>query len=112
MAEYFPDQGDLVWLEFDPQSGHEQRGRRPAVVLSPASYNLKVGLMLCCPITTKAKGYPFEVEIKTKEVTGVVLADQVKSLDWRARNAHSAGVVSAEVLAEVRGKFAVLIGLN
>jgi mRNA interferase MazF len=109
VAEYFPDQGDLVWLEFDPQSGHEQKGRRPALVLSPASYNQKVGLMLCCPITTKAKGYPFEVEIKTKEVIGVVLSDQVKSLDWRARNAHSAGVVSAEVLAEVRSKLLTLV---
>jgi mRNA interferase MazF len=109
VAEYVPDQGDLVWLEFDPQSGHEQTGRRPALVLSPASYNQKVGLMLCCPITTKAKGYPFEVEIKTKEVAGVVLSDQVKSLDWRARNAHSAGVVSAEVLAEVRSKLLALV---
>ena len=109
MAEYVPDQGDLVWLEFDPQSGHEQKGRRPALVLSPASYNLKAGLMLCCPITTKAKGYPFEVEVNTKEVTGVVLSDQVKSLDWRARNAHSAGVVSAEVLAQVRGKLLTLV---
>ena len=109
MAEYVPDQGDLVWLEFDPQSGHEQKGRRPALVLSPASYNQKVGLMLCCPITTKTKGYPFEVEVITKEVTGVVLSDQVKSLDWRARNAHSAGVVSAKVLAEVRSKLLILV---
>jgi len=112
VINYVPDQGDLVWLEFDPQSGHEQKGRRPALVLSPASYNLKVGLMLCCPITTKAKGYPFEVEIKTKEVTGVVLADQVKYLDWRAGNAHSAGVVSVEVLAEVRVKLSVLVGAS
>ena len=111
MAEYVPNQGDLVWLESDPQSGHEQNGRRPALVLSPASYNQKVGLMLCCPITTKAKGYPFEVEVKTKEVTGVVLSDQVKSLDWRARNTQSAGVVSAEVLAEVRGKLSALLGI-
>ena len=109
MTNYVPDQGDLVWLEFDPQSGHEQKGRRPALVLSPASYNLTAGLMLCCPITTKAKGYPFEVEVNTKDVTGVVLSDQVKSLDWRARNAHSAGVVSAEVLAQVRGKLLTLV---
>jgi mRNA interferase MazF len=109
VAEYVPDQGDLVWLEFDPQSGQEQKGRRPALVLSPASYNLKVGLMLCCPVTTKSKGYPFEVEVNTKEVVGVVLADQVKSLDWRARNAHSAGVVSAEVLVEVRSKLLTLV---
>jgi mRNA interferase MazF len=109
VTNYVPDQGDLVWLEFDPQSGHEQKGRRPALVLSPASYNLTAGLMLCCPITTKAKGYPFEVEVNTKDVTGVVLSDQVKSLDWRARNAHSAGVVSAEVLAQVRGKLLTLV---
>jgi mRNA interferase MazF len=75
----------------------------------PTSYNQKVGLMLCCPITTKAKGYPFEVEIKTKEVTGAVLADQLKSLDWRARNTQTAGVVSAEVLAEVRSKLLTLV---
>jgi mRNA interferase MazF len=109
VTNYVPDQGDLVWLEFDPQSGHEQKGRRPALVLSPASYNQKVGLMLCCPITTKATGYPFEVEVNTKEVIGVVLSDQVKSLDWRARNAHSAGVVSVEVLAEVRSKLLTLV---
>jgi mRNA interferase MazF len=112
VAEYVPDQGDLVWLEFDPQSGHEQKGRRPALVLSPASYNQKAGLMLCCPITSKSKGYPFEVDVKTKEVTGVVLSDQVKSLDWRARKAHSAGLVSAEVLAEVRVKLSVLVGAS
>jgi mRNA interferase MazF len=109
VADYVPDQGDLVWLEFDPQSAHEQKGRRPALVLSPASYNQIVGLMLCCPITTKAKGYPFEVEVKTKEVTGVVLADQVKSLDWRARNASFAGSVSTEVLADARGKLLTLV---
>ena len=112
MAEYVPNQGDLVWLEFDPQSGHEQKGRRPALVLSPASYNLKVGLMLCCPITTKAKGYPFEVEVESKEVKGVVLADQVKSLDWRAPNASFAATVSAAVLAEVMRKLNVLVKLD
>jgi mRNA interferase MazF len=109
VANYVPDQGDLVWLEFDPQSGHEQKGRRPALVLSPASYNQKVGLMLCCPITSKSKGYPFEVEVKTKEISGVVLADQVKSLDWRARNASFAGSVSEQVLADVRGKLLTLV---
>jgi len=111
VTNYVPDQGDLVWLEFDPQSGHEQKGRRPALVLSPASYNQKVGLMICCPITTMAKGYPFEVEVEgeTKEVTGVVLADQVKSLDWQSRNASYAGVVSAQVLAEVRAKLLTLV---
>ena len=109
MADYIPDAGDLVWLEFDPQSGREQKGRRPALVVSPASYNGKVGLMLCCPVTSKSKGYPFEVQVKTKEVSGVVLADQVKSLDWRARSASHAGTVSAEVLVEVRAKLQTLI---
>lgn len=112
MADYVPDQGDLVWLEFDPQSAHEQKGRRPALVLSPARYNQKVGLMLCCPITSKSKGYPFEVEFKTKEISGVVLADQVKSLDWRAKNASFAGSVSTEVLADARGKLSVLLKLD
>jgi len=109
MTNYVPDQGDLVWLEFDPQSGHEQKGRRPALVLSPASYNQRVGLMICCPITSKSKGYPFEVEVQTTEVTGVVLADQVKSLDWRARSAMSAGIVSVGVLAAVRAKLLTLV---
>ena len=112
MSEYVPDQGDIVWLEFDPQSGHEQKGRRPALVLSPISYNQKVGLMVCCPITTKSKGYPFEVEVNTKEVTGVVLADQVKSLDWRARKAQPAGTVTARNLAEVRAKLGPLLSLG
>ena len=112
MTEYVPDQGDIVWLEFDPQSGHEQKGRRPALVLSPISYNQKVGLMVCCPITTKSKGYPFEVEVNTKEVTGVVLADQVKSLDWRARKAQPDGTVNASTLAEVRAKLGPLLSLG
>ena len=85
---YAPDRGDVVWLDFDPQSGHEQAGRRPAFVISPRAYNEKVGLALFCPITSQVKGYPFEVAIpKGTKVRGVVLCDQVKSLDWRARNA-------------------------
>ena len=108
---YIPDAGDLVWLEFDPQSGHEQKGRRPALVLSPASYNGKVGLMLCCPITSQSKGYPFEVKVETDQISGVILADQIKSLDWRARGATLAGSVSEAVLAEARGKLATLIQL-
>ena len=82
---YVPEAGDIVWLQFTPQAGHEQAGHRPALVLSPARYN-RIGLMLCCPMTTKAKGYPFEIVVSNK--TGsVVLADQVKSLDWKARGA-------------------------
>jgi mRNA interferase MazF len=86
---YVPDRGDVVWLAFDPQSGHEQAGRRPALVLSPASYNGKIGLALFCPITSQIKGYPFEVPISAGlAVSGVVLSDQIKSLDWRARQAE------------------------
>lgn len=88
---YVPRRGDIVWLSFTPQAGHEQAGRRPALVLSPSAYNGKVGLALFCPITSRAKGYPFEVAIPNGlAVTGVVLADQVKSLDWRARQAEFA----------------------
>lgn len=87
-AGYTPDRGDAVWLEFTPQAGHEQAGRRPALVLSPRAYNERAGLALVCPITNQAKGYPFEVAIPTGEkISGVVLADQVRSLDWIARRA-------------------------
>ncbi len=106
---YIPDSGDVVWLEFDPQAGHEQAGRRPAVVLSPASYNGRVGMMLCCPTTTRIKGYPFEVALAGTPPS-VVLADQVKSLDWRARKATRKGRVGAAELAELRAKLAALIG--
>ncbi|RZS77329.1 mRNA interferase MazF [Phyllobacterium myrsinacearum] len=109
MPAYVPDAGDTVWLHFNPQAGHEQAGHRPAVVLSPASYNGKTGLMLCCPMTTQIKGYPFEVLI-AGDRPGAVLADQVKSLDWRVRRASQKGKVSATELAEIRSKAAVLIG--
>ena len=82
---YIPEAGDLVWGSFDPQSGHEQSGRRPAIVLSPGEYNEKAGLALTCPITSKVKGYPFEVAVNSSRVRGVILADQVRSLDWRSR---------------------------
>jgi mRNA interferase MazF len=99
----------MVWLEFDPQAGHEQAGHRPALVLSPATYNGKTGLMVCCPLTTRIKGYPFEVTIKGNPAS-VVLADQVKSLDWQARRATRKGRVLASELAEVRAKLKALIG--
>ncbi len=87
-GEYVPRRGDAVWLSFDPQSGHEQKGRRPALVLSPESYNRKTGLAVLCPITSQVKGYPFEVTLPSGlPVKGVILADQVKNLDWRARKA-------------------------
>ncbi len=108
-ARYVPEAGDIVWLEFDPQAGHEQAGHRPAVVLSPAAYNGKTSLMVCCPLTTRIKGYPFEVAIVGKP-DSVVLADQVKSLDWRARRATRKGRVSAAELEEVRGKLRALVG--
>jgi mRNA interferase MazF len=105
-----PDRGDLVWLDFTPQVGHEQAGRRPALVLSPASYNGLVGLALVCPITSQAKGYPFEVEIpKGSKATGVILADQVKSLDWRARKAEVFGEVPVGVVARVQRLVRTLI---
>ncbi len=110
--KYVPDRRDLVWLEFNPQTGHEQKGRRPALVLSPRAYNGKVGLALVCPLTSKSKGYPFEVPVLPQaKITGpsVVLADQVKSLDWRARSARKFGRVSEQTMSEVVAKFRVLI---
>src|SRR5215203_5425790 len=99
---YIPDSGDIVWITFNPQAGHEQAGRRPALVLSPAAYNGRVGLALLCPITGQVKGYPFEVALpEGLAVAGVVLADQVKSLDWRARNAARIASVPEEVVTEV-----------
>jgi mRNA interferase MazF len=105
---YVPDAGDVVWLEFDPQAGHEQAGHRPAVVLSPASYNGRAGMIVCCPTTTRIKGYPFEVALAGTPPS-VVLADQVKSQDWRARKATRKGRVSSAELAEVRAKLVALI---
>jgi mRNA interferase MazF len=106
---YLPEAGDIVWLNFTPRAGHEQAGHSPALVLSPAAYNEKTSLMICCPMTTQIKKYPFEVLIAgTPE--SVVLADQVKSLDWRAREAARKGMVSPEELAEVRAKILALIG--
>ncbi|PYQ63318.1 MAG: endoribonuclease MazF [Acidobacteria bacterium] len=107
---YVPDRGDVVWIVFNPQAGPEQAGRRPAVVVSPRSYNGKVGLGLFCPITSQAKGYPFEVELPPDaSVKGVVLADQVKSLDWRARRAELAARLPDETWGEVIGKLATLL---
>ena len=109
---YVPDRGDVVWIAFNPQAGPEQAGRRPAVVVSPRSYNGKVGLGLFCPITSQAKGYPFEVSLPDSvKVRGVVLADHVKNLDWDARRAEFAGTVPIEVVADVREKLRVLLGL-
>jgi mRNA interferase MazF len=107
---YFPARGDLVWINFDPQAGHEQAGRRPALVISPVDYNARVGLVLVCPITSRVKGYPFEVSLpKDVSVSGVVLADQVRSVDWRARRCMFADHAPAGVLDHVLAKLAPLI---
>lgn len=104
-----PAAGDLTWVAFSPQAGHEQAGHRPALVLSPAGYNGKTGMMVCCPLTTQLKGYPFEVVV-SRNPPSAVLADQVKSLDWRARGAIRKGRVTERVLTEVRAKICALIG--
>jgi mRNA interferase MazF len=109
-AAYIPERGDAVWITLDPQAGHEQAGRRPALVLSPSAYNGRVGLALFCPITSQVKGYPFEVPIPPgSPVTGVVGADQVKSLDRRARKAARIGAVSEEVVVEVLQRLQTLL---
>lgn len=105
---WVPDSGEIVWLHFDPQAGHEQAGHRPALVLSPARYNGPRGMMLCCPMTTRIKGYPFEVVVSTDPLS-TILADQIKSLDWRARKASRKGRVPSEVLADVRAKLKALL---
>jgi mRNA interferase MazF len=103
-----PEAGDIVWLQFNPQSGHEQAGHRPAVVLSPQAYNRVTGLMLCVPLTTRIKGYPFEVAIAGVPES-VALSDQVKCLDWRARQARSKGRASDEELAAIKARLLTLI---
>jgi mRNA interferase MazF len=106
-----PQQGELIWLSFTPQRGREQAGRRPALVLSASAYNAKVGLALVCPITSRAKGYPFEVPLpETCEVKGVVLADQLRSLDWRAREAELIARAPAGVLDDVQKLVRTLLG--
>ncbi len=111
VAGYAPQRGDLVWLSFDPQAGHEQAGRRPALVLSPAAYNARSGLALMAPITSRVKGYPFEVALPNGlPIAGVVLADQVRSLDWQARRAEPICAAPAEVVEEALGKIGALLG--
>lgn len=106
---YVPEAGDVVWLAFDPQAGHERAGHRPALVMSPAKYNSKVGLMVCCPMSTKIKGHPFEVPTEVDGVECVVLSDQVKSLDWKIRLAKKKAVVAQEVMLHVRAKIKALL---
>ena len=107
---YVPDRGDVVWINFNPQAGHEQAGHRPALVISPAAYNKKIGLAILCPITTKVKGYPFEVIIpEGLEAKGVILADQVKNLDWRVRKAAFLCKLPDKTMVEVLKKLNSLI---
>jgi len=109
---YIPEAGDIVWLEFDPQGEREQAGRGPAVVLTPWMYNKKTNLMICCPLTTQIKRYPFEVLVEVDGVESVILSDQVKSLDWKIRKAKYKNRVGSEVLAEVRAKAKSLLSIT
>jgi mRNA interferase MazF len=110
VASYVPSRGDLVWLQFNPRAGHEQAGHRPALVISPSSYNRRVGLALCCPVTSQVKGYPFEVLLPAGlGVEGAVLSDQLKSLDWRVRKARRIATAPADVLEETVGKILALV---
>jgi mRNA interferase MazF len=106
-----PERGDVVWLSFSPQAGREQAGRRPALVLTPIAFNRRVGLAFVCPITSRVKGYPFEVALRgTGDVSGVVLVDQLRSLDWRARRAEPAGRAPTAVMADVMARLRPLLG--
>lgn len=107
---YVPDRGHVVWLDFDPQAGHEQAKRRPAIILSPASYNGVTSLALCCPVTSQVKGYPFEVAMPPGgKAQGVALADQVRSLDWRARNAAYLDALPADAVAQILARARALL---
>lgn len=108
VRRYVPERGDIVWLEFNPQAGH-----RPALIVSPKAYNQRVGLALFCPITSNVKGYPFEVRLPEKhEVSGAILSDQVKSLDWRVRSAKRMASAPKDVLEEVLAKIPTLLGFE
>lgn len=111
-SSYVPDIGDIIWLDFDPSAGHEQTGHRPALVLSPKLYNTKTGLLICVPLTSQVKGFPFEVELQHKTIQGVALADQVKSLDWTVRHAQKKGKASNDVVNKVRSKIKLLLKLT
>lgn len=110
-VSYVPDEGDIVWMNFTPQSGHEQAGRRPAVVLTPRSYNSRSGLVVCVPITNQIKGYPFEVPLSGTGATGAALADQLKSLDWQTRKAERKGKAAAAEMAQIKSRIKALLQL-
>lgn len=111
-APYVPDEADIVWMNFTPQSGHEQAGRRPAVVLSPKAYNKRAGLLVCVPVTGRIKGYPFEVVLSGAGAAGAALADQIKSLDWQVRQAERKGKATLAEMAEIRSKIKLLLKLE
>ena len=108
---YIPERGDLVWLNFSPQTGREQQGRRPAAVMTPKTYNQKANLAIFCPVTSKQKGYPFEVKINNPKISGVVLADQIKSLDWKQRNTEFIAKLSKDEMTEIMQKLSALVFL-
>jgi mRNA interferase MazF len=113
VTDYVPERGDAVWLVFDPQAGHEQAGRRPAFVISPKAYNAKASLFIVCPITSRVKGYPFEVTLPSDfPIQGVILADQIKSMDWKARKAEFICQFPASISDEVIAKLKPLFGIN
>lgn len=107
---YIPERGDIVWVDFDPTKGHEQSGRRPALVVSPRTYNAKSGLVLLCPITSRIKEYPYEVIIRAAEKANVILTDQLKSLDWKARRIRLIAKADHKTIREVQEKISTLIG--
>jgi len=109
MSRYVPSRGDIIWLNFNPQAGHEQAGKRPALVLSPKEYNKKTSLIIACPITSKIKGYPFEVRVVSQKIDGVILSDQVKSFDWKVRAAQLIDQADTEAISEVQAKLLLLI---
>jgi mRNA interferase MazF len=110
MSSYCPRRGEIIWLEFDPQAGHEQAGHRPALVLSPEAYNRKTQLAIFCPVSSREKGYPFEVKIpEGLKISGVILSDQVKNLDWKVRRAKFCCHIPSSVFSEVIGKLQTLL---
>ena len=112
-GEYCPEAGDFIWIDLDPTVGHEQSGRRPAIVLSPRSYNAAAGLCVFCPITSRVRNYPFEAMLPDNAgLNGVVLADQPRSISWEKRPIRHAGRASAIVLTEVRERLAVVLGID
>ena len=109
VRSYVPESGDIVWLEFNPQAGHEQSGHRPALVISPSIYNSKTGLMVCCPLTTQIKGHPFEVITEVDGIACAILSDKVKSLDWKIRLAKKKAIVSMDTMLHVKAKVKALL---